>query len=130
MIFAFVEDGTVEVLDGPAAAQRFEPVDVESHVFVFYDEDGTWLQPRFTRPERLHFFSLPMEKGSFELERSTEPDPGIDPFFVASVMLSTSSPISTSPALTKSDNTCRPGWGGALDTTSFGPRGLNHNTCE
>lgn len=83
MIFAFVEDGTVEVLDGPAAAQRYEPVDVESQVFVFYDEDGTWLQPRFTRPTRRHFFGLLLEKGSFELERSTEADPGIDPFFVA-----------------------------------------------
>lgn len=83
MIFAFVEDGTVEVLDGPAAAQRYEPVDVESQVLVFYDEDGTWLQPRFARPNRRHSFRLLPEKGSFELERSTEVNPGIDPFFVA-----------------------------------------------
>ena len=83
MIFAFVEDGTVEVLDGPAVAQHYEPIDVENQVFVFYDEDGTWLRPRYTRPNRRRFFGLLLEEGSFELERSTEPDPVVDSFSVA-----------------------------------------------
>jgi hypothetical protein len=83
MIFAFVEDGTLEVLDGPEAAQRYEPIDVENYVFVFYDEDGTWLKPRFTRPNRRRFFGFILERGSFELERSTQPDPAVDPFSTA-----------------------------------------------
>ena len=55
MIFVVVEDGTVEVLDGLEAAQEYEPFDVENEVFLFYDEDGTWLRPRFTRPNAGNF---------------------------------------------------------------------------
>jgi hypothetical protein len=83
VIFVFAEGGTVEVLDGPGAAQRFEPIDVENLVFVFYDEDGTWLRPRFTRPNRRRLFGLVLEPGSFELERSADLDPAVDPFSLA-----------------------------------------------
>ena len=83
MIFAFVEGGTVEVLDGPGAATKYEPIDVESFVFVFYDEDGTWLKPRFIKPNRRRFFGFVLEQGSFEVERSADLDPAIDPFSVA-----------------------------------------------
>ncbi len=83
MIFVFVEDGTVEVLDRPEAALQYEPLDVESGVFVFYDEDGTWLRPRFTRPNRRRFFGVLLEQGSFEVERSDALDPAVDPFDVA-----------------------------------------------
>ena len=70
MIFVFAEDGTLEVIEGLSQAQRYESLDVESGVFVFYDEDGTWLQPRFAR-------------GVFELVRSQQMDPTVDPFSVA-----------------------------------------------
>jgi hypothetical protein len=78
MIFIFVEDGTVEVLDGPAAAQEYDPVDVENYIFAFYDEDGTWLRLRFTRPNRRRLFGLFRERGAFEVDRSFELDPAVD----------------------------------------------------
>ena len=67
MIFAVVEDGTVKVLENEAVAQTWEPIDVESRAAVFYAEDGTWLEPRFTRPNRYRFFGLALEQGAFEL---------------------------------------------------------------
>jgi hypothetical protein len=82
MIFVVVEDGTVEVLDRPEAALQYEPLDVESGVFLFYDEDGTWLKPRFTKPNRRRIFGLLLENGSFELERTDDLDPDVDPFDV------------------------------------------------
>jgi hypothetical protein len=83
MIFAFVEDGTVEVLEGPEAARLYEPIDVESQVFVFYDEDGTWLQPKFAGPSRRGPLRILSDQRPFKLERSTEKDPVVDPFSVA-----------------------------------------------
>src|SRR5688572_7322874 len=71
MVFVFAEDGTVEVIDSKELASQYEAGDVESGVFVFYDEDGTWLQPNFTKPNR------------FELVRNAQPDSTIDPFDVA-----------------------------------------------
>ena len=53
MIFAFVEDGTLDVHDDLAAVQRaYEGVDVESEVVHFYDESGTYLDPQFIVPNR------------------------------------------------------------------------------
>jgi hypothetical protein len=83
VIFVVVEDGTVEVLDGLEAAQEYEPFDVENEVFLFYDEDGTWLRPRFTRPNRRRLFGLVLEQGAFVLERSPALDAAVDPFHVA-----------------------------------------------
>jgi hypothetical protein len=71
MIFVFVEDGTLEVIEQFAEAQRYDSLDVESGVFVFYDADGTWLQPRFSVPE------------GFELVRSEVLGPTVDSFDVA-----------------------------------------------
>jgi len=83
VIFAFQEDGTAYVLDSEAAAQRWEPIDVESQVVVFYAEDGTWLEPRFTRPNRRRFFGLLLRQGAFELVRNPVRDPAVDPIEVA-----------------------------------------------
>ena len=78
MIFAFVEDGTVEVLASESAARTWEPIDVESRVVVFYADDGTWLEPRFTRPNRHRFFGWVLEQGAFELVRNPAGHPTID----------------------------------------------------
>ena len=53
MIFAFVEDGTLEVYDSVADAVReHEGIDVESGTVRFYDERGVYLEPRFSGPNR------------------------------------------------------------------------------
>jgi hypothetical protein len=53
MIFAFVEDGTLEVHEDLVAVQReYEGVDVENEVVRFYDESGTYLEPKFIVPNR------------------------------------------------------------------------------
>jgi hypothetical protein len=83
MIFVIVEDGTVEVVEDLAQAHTYEPFDVENQVFVFYDEDGAWLRPTFTTPNRRDLFGLVVTHGAFELARSAVLDPGIDPFDVA-----------------------------------------------
>jgi hypothetical protein len=83
MIFAVAEDGTVKVLENEAVAQTWEPIDIESRAAVFSAEDGTWLEPRFTRPNRYRFFGLVLEQGAFELVRNTAGDPTIDPITVA-----------------------------------------------
>jgi hypothetical protein len=83
MIFAVVEDGTVKVLENEAVAQTWEPIDVESRAAVFHAEDGTWLEPRFTRANRYRFFGLVLEQGAFELVRNAAGDPTIDPIAVA-----------------------------------------------
>ena len=53
MILAFVEDGSVAVYQTVADAVRpYEGVDVESGVVRFYDDSGTFLEPRFVTPNR------------------------------------------------------------------------------
>jgi hypothetical protein len=53
MVFAFLEDGTLQVHAATADAIReYEGIDVESGVVRFYDEAGTYLAPRFTTPNR------------------------------------------------------------------------------
>ena len=71
MIFAFPDDGTLWILEGEADAQRqFEGIDVESGVVHFYDESGTYLEPRFSVPNRtgkwLGILSW-VESGAFHL---------------------------------------------------------------
>jgi len=83
MVFVFVEDGRLEVVDTTDLAQQYEPLDVESGVFVFYDEDGTWLEPKFTKPNRHRLGGLVVEQGAFELVRNSELAATVDPFEVA-----------------------------------------------
>lgn len=53
MIFAFIEDGTLEVHENLASVQReFEGVDVEEQVVRFYNESGVYLEPKFMVPNR------------------------------------------------------------------------------
>ena len=71
MIFAFLEDGTLQILETEAEAQReFEGIDVESGTVRFYDESGVYLEPRFTVPNRRgKTFGLLswVESGAYEL---------------------------------------------------------------
>lgn len=86
MIFAFAEDGMLAVLDDVAAAQReCEGIDVEDGVYVFYAADGTWLRPRFTRPNRRRGFAFfqTIESGEFVVEPDPSPPADIDPIHVA-----------------------------------------------
>ena len=53
MIAVFVEDGPLEVAEDIDEANRsYEGIDVESGVFVFYDEQGRYLRPDFVEPNR------------------------------------------------------------------------------
>jgi hypothetical protein len=53
MIFAFIEDGTLEVHEDLASVQRqFEGVDVENGVVRFYDSNGIYLEPAFVVPNK------------------------------------------------------------------------------
>jgi hypothetical protein len=85
MIFAFVEDGTLEVHEDLAAVQReYEGVDVENEVVRFYDESGTYLEPKFIVPNRrgrlLGMFGW-VSSGVFELVAN--PDALQDSFALA-----------------------------------------------
>jgi hypothetical protein len=84
MIFAFIEDGTVDVLENEAAARiHSEPIDVENRVVIFYSDSGTYLEPRFTKPNRRRLFGFVLEQGEFELVPNPAGDPVIDPFDIA-----------------------------------------------
>jgi hypothetical protein len=53
MIFAFEEEGTLEILaDADDARRDYEGIDVEAGVVNFYDERGTPLEARFSVPNR------------------------------------------------------------------------------
>lgn len=53
MIFAFLEDGTLRILASSAeVTDQFEAADVESGAVLFYDETGTYLEPRFAVARR------------------------------------------------------------------------------
>ncbi|MGH8028598.1 MAG: hypothetical protein ACREO3_01555 [Arenimonas sp.] len=83
MIFAFAEDGTLAVLEDIVAVRRHcEALDVESRVYVFYAADGTWLRPRFVRPNKRGMFGSRIQ-GEYELEPEPAPPEDVDPFAVA-----------------------------------------------
>ena len=75
MLFAFIEDGTLEVLaDRADALSRFEPIDVESGVVLFYDELGRPLTAVFPHRSERRFLGLRIDSdpGPYELESSAE----------------------------------------------------------
>ena len=84
MIFAFVEDGSLEIKRDLFEVRRdFEAVDVENLVVEFYDQKGTPLKAVFTKPNRRQKVLgviLALEQGEFEL-RPTD-DPTWDPIEV------------------------------------------------
>jgi len=85
MIFAFGDDGGLTIYDSTAEAIRaWEGIDVESGAVHFYDRRGTYLEPRFTKPNRsgkwLGLIGW-VQSGSYELV----PNPASkeDPFALA-----------------------------------------------
>ena len=83
MIIAYGEDGMFTVHADLAEVRReWEPIDVESGVAIFYDEDGTWLKPVFTTPNRRGIFGG-LTQGEFILTRSEQLDAHADPIEVA-----------------------------------------------
>jgi hypothetical protein len=53
MIFAFVEDGTLELYaTADEATRAYEGIDVEAGVVQFYDAAGTYLEPEFSARNR------------------------------------------------------------------------------
>ena len=83
MVIIVAEDGMVKVVETVEEAERYESIDVENNVFVFYDEQGRWLRPRFIAPNRYRFFGFILDQGTFVLEPSVELDPAIDPLPLA-----------------------------------------------
>jgi hypothetical protein len=80
MLFAFIEDGTLEVIaDLAEARRRFEPIDVESAVVAFYDERGRPLTAVFPNRSERRFLGLRVspDPGPYELElnRDTTAEP-------------------------------------------------------
>jgi hypothetical protein len=85
MIFAFVEDGTLEVYEtAPLAIRSHEGIDVESGTVRFYDATGVYLEPRFNTPNRkgnlLGLFGW-VNSGVYELVAN--PQAGEDSFALA-----------------------------------------------
>ena len=71
MLFAFAEDGELHIHESVAdAARQWEGIDVESGVVHFYDENGTYLEPKFITPNRrgklLWLFNW-IESGTYDL---------------------------------------------------------------
>ncbi|UUY07364.1 hypothetical protein LRS11_16245 [Pseudomonas sp. J452] len=75
MIFAFEEDGTLEIYaTAEDAIREYEGVDVEAGVVHFYDESGTYLEPRFSSPNlKRKLFGLVslVQSGTYELVAGT-----------------------------------------------------------
>ncbi|HEY9106261.1 MAG TPA: hypothetical protein VIN58_06255 [Roseateles sp.] len=75
LVFAFLEDGTLEVfLSTAAAATAFEGVDVGAGTVTFYDAQARPLEACFTSPNgRWGTFVSP---GGYELQLATHGDTG------------------------------------------------------
>lgn len=75
MIVVFQDDGTIQVLETEAQANReYEAVDVENGEYTFVDERGFVLKPAFGTPTKKKRFSLfsVADSGSFTLQPTTE----------------------------------------------------------
>ncbi len=71
MIFIFADDQTLQVVNSLEEVRRnCEGIDVENGVFRFFDENGSHLEPWFTKPNKkggdLGIFSW-VESGEYEL---------------------------------------------------------------
>ena len=83
MILASREDGRFTIHADLAAVRReWEAIDVENAVAIFYDEDGTWLKPEFTTPNRRGIFGG-ITQGEYILTRCEQREPHVDPIEVA-----------------------------------------------
>jgi hypothetical protein len=74
MIFVFLDDGTLDVVEDLTEAQReYEGIDVESEVFKFYDDLGRFLAPRFITPNQRYLSGLIIASGQYVLEPAQDP---------------------------------------------------------
>ena len=85
MIYAFIEDGTLEIHEDEGSATRaHEGIDVESGTVHFYSEQGYPLAPRFITPNKrgrwLGLFPW-ASSGAYQLLPATQSD--ADPFALA-----------------------------------------------
>jgi hypothetical protein len=85
MIFAFIEDGTLEIHEDEASATRaHEGIDVESGTVHFYSGQGMPLAPRFTAPNArgrwLGLFPW-VSSGAYQLVPAASSE--VDPFELA-----------------------------------------------
>ena len=89
MVFVFFEDGTLQVVESVEEAERrYEGVDVESEVFIFFDENGVYFKPVFTTPNRGgKFFGLIswVESGQYRLVPSPEGGKDIGEFLLEAI---------------------------------------------
>lgn len=84
MIFAVVEDGRVVVFESIEHVRRqCDPEDVESGVFEFYAEDGTWLRPRLSTTTRARFSGREEAPVWFELVPDPRAPSEVDGFELA-----------------------------------------------
>ena len=85
MLYAFLEDSTLEIIEDVAEARRrYEGIDVESDVVHFFDENGRPLKPHFTVPNRSgKYFGIVrwVESGVYDLV--LDPDPPADSIEIA-----------------------------------------------
>ena len=72
MIFVFLTDGTLDVIENLSIARReYEGIDVENNEYIFFNEDGKFLKPIFIEPNitNKYLFGLfcTLQSGIFEL---------------------------------------------------------------
>ena len=84
MIIAFIEDGTIALHTTEAdAAVAYEGVDVESGTVLFYRDDGMYLEPVFTTPNRYgRFLGLFPWSASGTYRLAPQPDTAEDPLWL------------------------------------------------
>jgi hypothetical protein len=81
MIFVFSDDRSLSVISKPDYGE-FEGVDVENGVYRYFDKDGTYLKPVFTKPnETGHALGFIPSVASGEYEFQAVPDSDEDLFF-------------------------------------------------
>ncbi len=77
MIFVFIEDGTLDVIDELSDdLLAYEGIDVENGIYTFFDEHGKFLKPIFHTPnekgkELLGLFSV-VKSGQYNLVSTPE----------------------------------------------------------
>jgi hypothetical protein len=81
MIFVFSDDKSLNVISSPDYGE-FEGVDVENGLYRFFDEEGTYLKPVFTKANRTgHVLGFIPWVVSGEYELQAVPDSEEDVFF-------------------------------------------------
>lgn len=88
MIFVFDENRNLDIVENKEEACKIYPGrDVDAQVFVFYDEDGNYLSPHFSVPNRhigiLNFFGIFFwdKDGKYELKHNPEESKMEDPIW-------------------------------------------------